>query len=309
MSVATAKGRPAAEARAQGRGRFKPSFEAKMLAPALAVLAAVSIFPFIYIILMSLSRVGLIGGISLEWAGLDNWTRLFSDGAVWGSWVRSVVFFVLTVGLEMTLGVTVALAINELIRGRSLMTSLMLLPMFMAPVIVGLLGRFLTDSTYGLYAWFLRETHIYSGDILGSTKSAFLAVTLMDVWEWTPLIALIVLAGLTSVPKPVLEASAMDGAGYFKRLRFIVLPMISGVIIVALLIRSMDAIRYFDIITNTTNGGPADATKIVPIRLYETAFRFFDLGYAAAIGLSMLVVTIIMANVFLGVLKRRGLAK
>ena len=176
-------------------------------------------------------------------------------------------------------------------------------------MIVGLLGRFLTDSTYGLYAWFLKETGIYSGDILGSPKSAFLAVTLMDVWEWTPLIALIVLAGLTSVPKPVLEAAAMDGAGYFKRLRYIVLPMISGVMIVALLIRSMDAIRYFDIITNTTNGGPADATKIVPIRLYETAFRFFDLGYAAAIGLSMLVVTIIMANIFLGILKRRGLAR
>jgi multiple sugar transport system permease protein len=240
---------------------------------------------------------------------LDNWTRLCSDGAVWGSWLRSVVYFVLTVGLEMTLGVTVALAVNELVRGRSLLTSLMLLPMFMAPVIVGLLGRFLTDSTYGLYAWFLRETHIYSGDILGSTTSAFLAVTLMDVWEWTPLIALIVLAGLTSVPKTVLEAAAMDGASYFKRLRHIVLPMIAGVLIVALLIRSMDAIRYFDIITNTTNGGPADATKIVPIRLYETAFRFFDLGYAAAIGLSMLVVTIVMANVFLSILKRRGLAK
>jgi len=309
MSVATAKGRPAAESRAQGRGRLKPSFEAKMLSPALAVLAAVSIFPFIYIIIMSLSRVGLIGGISLDWVGLDNWTRLFSDGAVWGSWVRSIVYFVLTVGLEMTLGLILALAINELIRGRSLMTSLMLLPMFMAPVIVGLLGRFLTDSTYGLYAWFLSETGLYSGDILGSPTSAFLAVTLMDVWEWTPLIALIVLAGLTSVPKPVLEAAAMDGAGYFKRLRYIVLPMIAGVMIVALLIRSMDAIRYFDIITNTTNGGPADATKIVPIRLYETAFRFFDLGYAAAIGLSMLVVTIIMANVFLGILKRRGLAR
>jgi multiple sugar transport system permease protein len=308
MSAVTAKGRSTTTTHSRPR-RPGLSFEAKMLAPALAVLAAISIFPFIYIILMSLSRVGLIGGISLDWAGLDNWTRLFSDGAVWGSWLRSVVYFVLTVGLEMALGVTVALAINELIRGRSLLTSLMLLPMFMAPVIVGLLGRFLTDSTYGLYAWFLRETHIYSGDILGSTKSAFLAVTLMDVWEWTPLIALIVLAGLTSVSKPVLEAAQMDGAGYFKRLRFIVLPMISGVLIVALLIRSMDAIRYFDIITNTTNGGPADATKIVPIRLYETAFRFFDLGYAAAIGLSMLVVTIVMANVFLGILKRRGLAK
>jgi multiple sugar transport system permease protein len=308
MGVLTAGGRSGARTRTRERRRG-PSFEARMLAPALIVLALISIFPFIYIILMSLSRVGLIGGISLEWVGLDNWTRLFSDGAVGASWLRSIVYFVLTVGFQMVLGVAIALAINELVRGRSALTSLMLLPMFMAPVIVGLLGRFLTDSTYGLYAWILRETGIYSGDILGSPTSAFLAVTLMDVWEWTPLIALIVLAGLTSVPKPVLEAAAMDGAGYFKRLRYVVLPMISGVLIVALLIRSMDAIRYFDIITNTTNGGPADATKIVPIRLYETAFRFFDLGYAAAIGLSMLVVTILMANGFLAVLKRRGLAK
>jgi multiple sugar transport system permease protein len=131
----------------------------------------------------------------------------------------------------------------------------------------------------------------------------------MDVWQWTPLIALIVLAGLASVPGQILEAAKVDGATYMQRLRHIVLPTIAGVIIVALLIRSMDAIRYFDIITNTTNGGPADATKIVPIRLYETGFRFFDLGYAAAIGLSMLAVSILLANVFLRILKRRGLAR
>jgi multiple sugar transport system permease protein len=285
------------------------SFEGRMLAPALFVLAAVSIFPFVYIIAMSLSSVRMIGGISFDWVGADNWSRLFSDSAVWASWRRSIVFFVLSVGLQMFLGIAVALAIYETRRGRNIITSLVLMPMFMAPVIVGLLGRFLTDSTYGLYAWALDKVGLYNGDILGSTTSAFLAVTLMDVWEWTPLIALIVLAGLTSMPRQVLEAAEMDGASYWSRLRDIVLPMISGVIIVALLIRSMDAIRYFDIITNTTNGGPADATKIVPIRLYETAFRFFDLGYAAAIGLSMLAVTIVMANLFLRTLKRRGLAR
>jgi multiple sugar transport system permease protein len=285
------------------------SFESKMLSPALIVLALVSIFPFIYIIAMSLSQVRLIGGISFDWVGLDNWTRLFSDEAVGASWLRSIVFFVMSVGLQMLLGIAFALAIYETRRGRNIITSLVLMPMFMAPVIVGLLGRFLTDSTYGLYAWALDEIGLYNGDILGSTTSAFLAVTLMDVWEWTPLIALIVLAGLTSVPRQVLEAAEMDGASYWSRLRDIVLPMLSGVIIVALLIRSMDAIRYFDIITNTTNGGPADATKIVPIRLYETAFRFFDLGYAAAIGLSMLAVTIVMANLFMRVLRQRGLAQ
>jgi multiple sugar transport system permease protein len=298
-------------AAAQTRKRRIPSlsFEGRMLAPALILLAALSLFPFIYIVIMSLSRVGLIGGIDLHWAGLHNWSRLFSDSTVGAAWVRSVVYFVLTVGLEMLLGIGIALLVHSMVWGKNLVISLVLMPMFMAPVIVGLLGRFLTDSTYGLYAWVLRETGLFSGDILGSTKSAFVAVTLMDVWEWTPLIALIVLAGLSSLPQPVMEAARVDGASYWQRLRYIVMPMIMGVVIVALLVRSMDAIRYFDIIYNTTNGGPADATKVVPIRLYETAFRFFDLGYAAAIGLSMLAVSILVANLFMRTLKRRGLAK
>ena len=310
MASTTVNERPreASPTRAK-RKESRYSFEARMMTPALVVLALLSIFPFVYLILMSLSAVGLIGGISLDFVGLDNWSRLFTDSAVGASWVRSVVYFILTVGLEMGLGIAIALLVHELVWGKNIALSLILMPMFMAPVIVGLLGRFLTDSTYGLYAWVLRETGLYSGDILGTPTAAFLAVTLMDVWQWTPLIALIVLAGLASVPGQILEAAKVDGATYLQRLRHIVLPTIAGVIIVALLIRSMDAIRYYDIITNTTNGGPADATKIVPIRLYETGFRFFDLGYAAAIGLSMLAVSILLANIFLRTLKRRGLAR
>jgi multiple sugar transport system permease protein len=310
MATGTAeRSRTATVAKAGPRREPRVSFNARMLAPALIVLALLSLFPFVYIIIMSLSRVGLIGGISFHWAGLDNWTRLFTDSSVGASWLRSIVYFVLTVGLELVLGIAIALCVHELAWGKNIALSLILMPMFMAPVIVGLLGRFLTDSTYGLYAWVLRETGIFTGDILGGTTSAFLAVTLMDVWQWTPLIALIVLAGLASLPGQVLEAAKVDGATYLQRLRHIVLPMVAGVIIVALLIRSMDAIRYFDIIQNTTNGGPADATKTIPLRLYETGFRFFDLGYAAAIGLSMLAASILIANLFLKVLHKRGLAK
>ena len=258
---------------------------------------------------MSLSKVGLLGGISLHWTGLDNWTRMFSDSIVGASWVRSAIYFVATVGLELALGLAIALVLWEVVRGRNVALSLILMPMFMAPVIVGLLGRFLTDSTYGLYAWALKSLGIYSGDILGSPHAAFVAVTLMDVWEWTPLIALILLAGLTSLPGHVIEAAQVDGASYAQRLRHIVLPMITGVLVIALLIRSMDAIRYYDIITNTTAGGPADATKTIPIRLYEEGFRFFDLGYAAAIGLTMLAFSIIVANLFVRLLRQRGLAQ
>lgn len=290
-------------------GRRGLSLEIKMLLPALILLAILSLFPFFYIIFMSFNTVSLIGGISFEWAGIGNWTRLFTDSVVLGSWARSALYFFATIGIEMALGIGIALLLNEIIAGRYAALSLILMPMFVAPVIVGLLGRFLTDSTYGLYAYFLNVTGLYTQDILGTPGSALMAVILMDVWEWTPLITLIVLAGLSSVPISVLEAANIDGANYWQRLRHMVWPSIAGVVVVALLIRSMDAIRYFDIIFVTTNGGPGNATKIIPIRLYETAFRFFDLGYAAAIGLGMLAFSIIVANLFMRILKNRGLAR
>jgi multiple sugar transport system permease protein len=273
------------------------------------LLAVLSLFPFFYIIWMSLNIVSLINGISFDFAGLTNWTRMFTDEIVGAAWARAALYFVATVGLEMILGIAIALLVHELVWGKNLVLSLILLPMFMAPVIVGLLGRFLTDSSYGLYAYVLSELGIFERDILGTASSALPAVILMDVWEWTPLIVLIVLAGLASVNQYVIEAAKVDGASYLERLRHIVAPSIAGVVIVALLVRSMDAIRYFDIITVTTNGGPGNTTKIIPIRLYETAFRFFDLGYAAAIGLGMLVFSILVANVFVRILASRGLAK
>ena len=285
------------------------SLEMKMLVPVLLLLAVLSLFPFFYIIWMSLNIVSLINGITFDFAGLTNWTRMFTDEIVGAAWARAALYFVATVGLEMILGIAIALLVHELVWGKNLVLSLLLLPMFMAPVIVGLLGRFLTDSSYGLYAYALRELGIFESDILGTASSALPAVILMDVWEWTPLIVLIVLAGLASVNQYVIEAAKVDGAGYLERLRYIVAPSIAGVVIVALLVRSMDAIRYFDIITVTTNGGPGNTTKIIPIRLYETAFRFFDLGYAAAIGLGMLVFSILVANVFVRILESRGLAK
>ena len=291
------------------RGRGGLSLEMKMLLPVLLLLAVLSLFPFFYIIWMSLNTVSLINGISFEFAGLQNWTRMFTDVVVGAAWARAALYFVATVGLEMVLGIAIALLIHELVWGKNLVLSLILLPMFMAPVIVGLLGRFLTDSSYGLYAFVLRELGLFESDILGTSSSALTAVILMDVWEWTPLVVLIVLAGLASVNQYVIEAAKVDGANYLARLRHIVAPSIAGVVIVALLVRSMDAIRYFDIITVTTNGGPGNTTKIIPIRLYETAFRFFDLGYAAAIGLGMLVFSILVANVFVQILERRGLAK
>lgn len=292
------------------QGRWITSFEARMMLPALIILAAISILPLLYIIWMSVNNVTLLGGagITVHWLGLGNWARMFSDSNVWTGWLVMVIYFVATVGLEVLLGVAVALLVYEVVWGRNLALSLILIPMFVAPVIVGLLGRFMVNSTYGLYSWILSETGIFTGNILGGKISAFVAVVLMDVWEWTPLITLITLAGLVSIQPQVIEAARVDGASYLQRLRHIVFPSISGIVIVALLIRSMDALRYFAIIWQATDGGPANATKIIPLRLYEVAFRFLHLGYAATIGLVMLAVSILIANLFTTILRQRGLA-
>lgn len=281
-----------------------------MMLPALIILAAISILPLLYIIWMSLHSMTLLGGsgITSRWLGLENWARMFADSNVWTGWLIMVIYFVATVGLELILGMAIALLIHEVAWGKNLALSLILIPMFIAPVIVGLLGRFMVNSTYGLYAWVLDRSGIFTGNILGGKVSAFVAVVLMDVWEWTPLIALITLAGLVSIQPQIIEAARVDGANYLGRLRHIVLPSISGIVLVALLVRSMDALRYFAIIWQATDGGPANATKIIPLRLYEVAFRFLNLGYAATIGLVMLAVSILIANVFTTILSRRGLA-
>jgi multiple sugar transport system permease protein len=220
-----------------------------------------------------------------------------------------LIYFTSIIVLEMVLGFAFAVVLNNLIRGRSLLLSVVLLPMFLAPVMVGLLARFLLDSTIGLYAKMLAGVG-FDTDVFANPSTAMPAVILIDVWEWTPLVALIMLAGLTSVPPSTLEAAAVDGAGFFRSLFNIVIPQMKAVILVALLVRSMDAIRYFDVITATTNGGPADATKIIPIRLYEMAFRFNNqIGQAAVVGLSMLVFSIALANVFLRFFGDREVAR
>ncbi|WP_208109284.1 carbohydrate ABC transporter permease [Enemella evansiae] len=274
------------------------TFEFGLMLPAMVFLALLSIVPLVMLIAMSFSRVRTLGGVRLTPNGFDNWVAVFSDSSIWASWGRTIVYFVALIVLEMVLGFIFAVVLNRLVRSRSVMLSIVLLPMFLAPVIVGLLGRFMLDGTIGLYSQILAAIGL-PGDLFAQPSTALPTIVMIDAWEWTPLIALIMLAGLTSVPPSTLEAAAVDGAGYFRTLFTIVIPQMRGVILVALLVRSMDAVRFYDIITATTNGGPADSTKIIPLKLYELAFRFNDqIGRAAVVGIMMLVFSNIIATLF-----------
>ncbi len=283
------------------------SFEFGMMLPALILLATISLVPLVYIIWMSLNDISLLGGISFHWVGLKNWVQMFTDVDVQSSWYISLKYFVTTVGIELILGVAIALLLHELAWYKNPLLSLLLMPMLIAPSLVGLLGRFMLDPTYGLYSWLLNTIGLFKIPVFGLPDSAFWAVVLMDVWEWTPLITLITLAGLVLLPQELHEASKVDGANYWQHLRRVIFPLISGIVFIAFLIRSMDAIRYFALIWLATNGGPADATKIIPLRLYEQAFSFFHLGYAAAIGLGMLAFSTLVATLLLRILQQRNL--
>jgi multiple sugar transport system permease protein len=285
------------------------TFEFALMAPTLVVLALLSLVPFFMLIAMSFSQVKTLGGIRLQFVGLKNWVDVFANPDFWSSWGLSLIYFTSIIVLEMVLGFAFAVVLNNLILARSFLLSVVLLPMFLAPVMVGLLSRFLLDSTIGLYAKMMQSVGLET-DVFANPNTAMPTVILIDVWEWTPLVALIMLAGLTSVPPSTLEAAAVDGAGFFRSLFNIVIPQMKAVILVALLVRSMDGIRYFDVITATTNGGPADATKIIPIRLYEMAFRFNNqIGRAAVVGLTMLIFSIALANIFVRFFGDREVAR
>jgi multiple sugar transport system permease protein len=273
-----------------------------MLLPSMILLFVISIFPFFYLFYASTMNYSLSVDAP-TFNSYHNWLSMLKNETYWSSWGRTGLFTVIGLSIELILGVVMALAVYSLPKGRNLVMTLWMLPIFVAPVVTGLLARFLLNSTYGLYAWFLQLIGIHT-EIFGNTSTAMPAIILMDVWEWTPLITIIVLAGLQSMPEEPLEAAEVDGANYLQKLRYVILPLVSRTIMVALLVRSMDILRYVDTIKITTGGGPADVTKTIGYYLLEVAFRFQDFGGAAALGLSMLFVTIYLGKLFIRIMAK-----
>ncbi|WP_245629135.1 MULTISPECIES: carbohydrate ABC transporter permease [Alicyclobacillus] len=273
-----------------------------MLTPSIVILAVISMVPFFYMIYASLMNY-TVNPDQPTFYQLHNWVSILRDSTYWHSWERTAIFVIIGLAVELLVGTGIALAIYHIPKGRNLIVTLWMLPLFVAPIVTGLLGRFLLNTTYGMYAWFLQLVGIKT-DILGTTSTAMPAIILMDVWEWTPLITIIVLAGLQSMPEEPLEAADVDGANYWAKLRYVILPLVSRTIVVALLIRSMDILRYVDTILITTEGGPADSTKTIGYYLVQVAFQFQDFGRAAAIGFTMLIVSIFLGRTFIRIFAR-----
>lgn len=276
-----------------------------LLLPAVVLLALLSIYPFAWLIYMSFNQVGLAPGAPNEFVGLENWSRMLKDAQYWASWGILAKYSIVSMVLEVGLGTLLAVLLNRS-RHEKILITILLMPMMMAPVVAGLLWQYLYNGTFGWYFWTLRSLGLLEGGtILGSSDHALWAIVAVDVWEWTPLVALIVLSGLKLVPQDQLEASWMDGAGPVRSFFQVALPSIKASLLIAILLRFMDNIRIIDHFIALTGGGPANSTKLLPLYLYEQSFSFFELGYGSSIALTLLLVTIIMGKLVVATFEER----
>ncbi|MBA3517564.1 MAG: sugar ABC transporter permease [Rhizobiales bacterium] len=268
-----------------------------LMAPALILLAAISLYPFFWLIYMMLHEVQLAPNAPDTWVGLKNFTQLLNDKKFLNGWLILFKYSAFCMVLEVGIGLILALVLNNS-RWETVLVTIFLMPMMMAPVIAGLVWYYLYNGTFGWYHWLLQSVGILGNrSILGSPDTAMLAVVIVDVWQWTPLIALIVLAGLKRVPQDQLEANMVDGAGPVRNFFSIMLPNLYPFLLIAILLRFMDNFRFIDAILVLTGGGPADSTKILPTYLFDVSFKYFELGRGGAIAFTLLLVTIVLGMV------------
>jgi len=270
-----------------------------MLAPSLILIISLLVYPLIRAVIMTFQKTTLAGKSS--WVGFDNYTRLATDEAFWRSMGVTAVFSVGAVVLELALAWALALFLwNGFKRLNTFFRIVFAIPMMLSPVIVGVVWRTLLNPQFG---WINAVLGTDNADWLGNPQTALPVLILVDVWQWTPFLFLIVASGLAGVPEEVIEAAKIDGAGYWRVLRSIVIPLTAPVTIIGALFRFVDATKTFDLPYNLTSGGPGTATETVGMFIYRKAFTYYEQGYASALSL---VLTIIVGGLAFFILRWLG---
>lgn len=264
------------------------------VAPAILALATVVLFPTVYLFWMSVTH-WMVTDPERYFSGAENFRHLLGAPDFWQAARVTLVYLVVSSAVMVFLALGLALALSEQ-RSAGILRALVVMPLVIPPVVAAFTWRFLLNSETGFIGAFLLPSAGFTGSLLADPIGALLSVVTADVWSRTPLMFLIFLAALQSIPNDYYEAARIDGASIVQQFFFVTLPMMSGAIVVALLFRVIDAINTFEIIYVMTRGGPGRATQTLSILGWKTAFQGFDLGGAAALGVVMLVVTLICAQ-------------
>lgn len=273
--------------------------------PAILTLAMVVLFPTVYLFWMSVTH-WVVTDPEVYFGGAENFRELFAATDFWGAARVTLVYLLLSSVLMVFLALGLALVLSET-RSAGLLRALVVMPLVIPPVVAGFTWRFLLNSEMGFIGAFLLPSVGFTGSLLADPVGALVSVVIADVWSRAPFMFLIFLAALQSIPNDYYEAARVDGASMLQQFFFVTLPMMSGAIVVALLFRVIDAINTFELIYVMTKGGPGRATQTLSILGWKTAFQGFNLGGSAALGVVMLVITLICAQiVFNRFLKVKG---
>lgn len=264
----------------------------RFVLPLALVLSAVMLYPVAFSAWISLHDYRLTRLNDVRWVGLDNYTFIATDPGFLNAIGNTITFVIGAVILELILGLGLAILLQRLVRFQNFIRSILLAPMFITPIAVGLMFRFLLNSELGVISHYLGEIGI-SIDWFGPQLALF-SIILIDVWQWTPFMVLMFLAGLESLPKAPFEAARIDGASAWLTFRSVTLPMLRPVITVAIIIRALDAFKVFEYVFAITRGGPGDATETIMYYIYQAGFRFFRMGEAAAAAFMLIAVILVL---------------
>ena len=273
------------------------------VAPAALALAALALYPSLWVLWLSLQQRVPIFGIA-HFTGLDHYAFLAGDPRFWNALRVTLVFTGVSVALELGLGLAVALALQRQRAGRRLALSLLLLAWALPSVVTAKLFEWLYHPSAGLVNLVIGRPLNWLGD----PGLALPGLVLADVWRTTPFVALLCYARLLTIPGEVYEAARVDGAGRLATLRWVTLPLLRSILLVALLFRTLDALRAFDLMFVLTGGGPAGTTETLTVYAYRSLFQTLQLGFGAAIGVVIFALVMLVAAVYLRALRREGLA-
>jgi multiple sugar transport system permease protein len=271
------------------------------LAPAIVALLVLTIYPLIYGLRLSLGNYDLLTGMSAEEWTLRNYVNLFSDKDFLSALRFTLVFVAVAVPLQLVLGFGLALLLSERIPGRAIARTGIISAMVLTPVVVGTAWRLMYNPELGLVNYFAGLVGLEPQAFLADPKLVMPALIAVDTWQWTPLVMLILLAGLQALPTDVYEAASVEGAGPFQTFWHITLPLLKPTIAIAVLIRTIDCYRTFDIIYAMTGGGPGNASQNLNIFAYYAGFEFYHISAASAVAVtSLITITIICTLIVRG---------
>lgn len=277
-------------------------FKYGMVWPAVLVILLIGLFPIIYTGIVSFQGIDMFAE-DTSFQGAVHYRRLMADARFWQSVLHTAIFLAVALPLELVLGMLLALLLLDRLPGKQIFVALLILPVVTSPIIAGSTWRLLFDNRYGpinqILSWFTTEP----ATILWTVNPAFVypAILLAEIWQWTPFMFLLLLAGLANVDQSLAEAAELDGAGFWKSFWYVTLPIIKPVILIACLIRALDLFRLFDVVWALTRGGPGTLTETVSIYAYVLAFKQFETSYAAALAV---VVIVLLSLVVMAALRR-----